>query len=190
MSKRQDSVAQEGNRNSKSMKLGKRAAGAAKSNDRFVQGFVDFLNTLRNPEVTQLEVEMNSVMIGRVLKPGGFGDFRVMYTSYKGGVETVHVATAKALGKFGGAARKGVRLDRGEIVMIHDTAINGASRYQIVGVVQGRMIDQIENLVGIDPRVLDVTLIDEEVLLRKTPVVDDGFYFGGDTDVELKIDDI
>ena len=173
---RYHSVVQTNNRNANNNRMGKKAVKAFDYNKQFNK---DFVKDFQNHEIP------DAIQFGRVLKNMGFGKVEIVTTEWIGGKDITKIVIANIRGKFGGGARKGVPIQVGSIVAVAENDFAGC-KFQVIGVFERSTIQAVQKIVDIDPRVLDISILDKDILLRREAVIDDGFEF--DTEAEVAID--
>jgi hypothetical protein len=105
--------------------------------------------------------------------------------------------TAQAVirGSFRGKGKRSVWIDIGSIVVIADSGIGGSAQFEIMAVLAQDDIDTLRRETVLDPRILDITNVDKDVLKTDRLGLDGGFEFdkgeeAEEAEEEIDLDDI
>jgi hypothetical protein len=164
-------------------KASKRVSGVQSKNSRFIQSYLDDLRS---------EGKVRDVYVSRVIARLGVGRMEVFYIDSANKPQT---AQAVIRGSFRGKGKRSVWIDIGSIVVIADSGIGGSAQFEIMAVLAQDDIDTLRRETVLDPRILDITNVDKDVLKTDRLSLDGGFEFDkGDAieevEEEIDIDDI
>ena len=158
-------------------KASKRVSGVQSKNSRFIQSYLDDLRK---------EGKADDIYIARVIGRLGSGRMDVFYIDADNKPQTVQSVIR---GSFRGKGKRSVWIDIGSIVAIADSGIAGSAEYEIMAVLSQDDLDSLRKETTLDPRILDITNVDKDLLKSDNPITDGGFEFDREED-EIDIDDI
>jgi hypothetical protein len=159
-------------------KASKRVSGVQSKNSRFIQSYLDDL---------RCEGKADDVYIGRVIGRLGSGRMDVFYIDADSKPQTVQSVIR---GSFRGKGKRSVWIDVGSIVAIAYSGISGSAEYEIMAVLSQEDLNSLRRETTIDPRILDITNVDKDVLKSDNPIPDGGFEFETIEEDEIDVDDI
>lgn len=158
-------------------KASKRVSGVQAKNSRFIQSYLGDLHK---------EGKADDVYVARVIARLGNGRMDVFYIDK---YNSPKATQAVIRGSFRGKGKRSVWIDVGSIVMIADSGIAGSAEFEIMAILDQDDLNSLKRETTLDPRILDVTNVDRDMLMSSNcPVVDRGFDF--DTTEDVEIDDI
>jgi hypothetical protein len=158
-------------------KASKRVSGVQAKNSRFIQAYLDDVHK---------EGKAEDVYIARVIARLGDGRMDVFYLD---SLNTPQTTQAVIRGSFRGKGKRSVWIDVGSIVMIADSGIPGSAEFEIMAILDQNDLNNLKRETTLDPRILDTTNVDKDVLKSKNcPITDGGFEF--DTTQDVDIEDI
>lgn len=157
----------------------KRVSGVQAKNSRFIQSYLDEMFK---------EGKADDIFVARVIGRLGNGRMDVFYLD-NNRKPTTNQAVIR--GSFRGKGKRSVWIDVGSIVMIADSGIPGSAEFEIMAILDQNDLNNLKRDMTLDPRILDTTNVDRDVLISKNcPIVDNGFEFDSSKDVDVDVDDI
>lgn len=153
-------------------KASKRVSNVQNKNKRLISAYLDDIRK---------EGDVSDVYVGRVIGRLGNGRMSVFYI---GEDKVPFTVQAIIRGTFRGKAKRSVWIEVGSIVMVSDSGIDGSAQYEIVAVLSQADIDSIRNEIDVDPRILAVDVTDSTALMTDAPLVEGGFQFEEEVDVD------
>lgn len=157
-----------------------------KKNNSF---FDDYMSDVRK------DGEVADIYPARVIRDVGNGRVEVFFVGTNGAAYT---EKAYIRGIFRGKGKHSVNIEKNSIVLIADTNIPGAARYEIMCMLSRDHIRELRKAVTLDPRILNFEETDGEALLKDTIGDMGGFEFdaaeelkmGDDDEAEIDVDAI
>jgi hypothetical protein len=160
-------------------KASKRVSGVQSKNSRFIQCYLEDLHK---------EGTVKDVYISRIIGKLGNGRMEVFYVDAKKRPQTVQ---AVIRGSFRGKGKRSVWIEVGSIVAIGDSGIPGSAEFEIMAILDQDDLNNLKRETELDPRILDITSVDKEVLKSDRPTDEGGFEFDkSDSESDVDIDDI
>jgi len=163
---------------------GKRAAAkvsnASKKNNFLIR---DLLDDLKG------DLEEN-ILIARVIKRLGNGRMQVFYTTKnEDGTSKPNLDQASIRGNMRGRSKRSLWVDIGSIVIVSKSDVGGSREFEIIGIVEHHLLDEVKEAANLEPRVLAVDITDEASLMTAIrPDQEEGFIFSNALDEEEDVD--
>lgn len=159
-------------------KASKRVSSVQTKNSRFIKAYLDDIRS---------EGKADDVYISRVIGRLGDGRMEVFYVDAK---KRAHTVQAVIRGSFRGKGKRSVWIDVGSIVIIVDSGLSGSAEFEIMAILEQDDLDSLRRETTLDPRILDITNVDKDVLTSDRPTIDSAFEFDRGEEEEIKLDDI